>query len=476
MKEYKKKNQTKNQTIKLRPSRSRQLIHRGDEKLIVYRKKIFLLSIPILLNYLVTAGFEFVDKAMLGHYSSESFAAVGIMARMIYVFTGSFGIFASAFNIVAAKEIGREEENGFEQSFRIAIRIAHLVGIGFLVISVLFGRFFCESLYGMQGRVLEEALAYFYPASLTLWLNLLLFLCSVYFRNLENTKLTLYSTVTATVVNLFFDYAFVYGRFGLPELGGQGAAWGSVIGLLMGLFIYWIAYRKRLKQFRSGIQSQNLNGKREKNRIYLINQSKEMLRLYLPLLLQDLIEGSAFTVMLNGIIARLSVEQIGAYQLLETLGSALLLPVYAYSSAGITLALQKKEMGMSQEVKKLIKASVQLAVLTIILLGVVSSFISKPLMQLMVSDGQMIQIASKVIPLLICLQLMRALYEIYKGFLQGNGNETYVLTRTILIFLSSIVSLILLTNWFGLVGVYGGLFFTYLCFVFLYQRKIKEIG
>ena len=466
----------KNQTIQLSPSGSRYKIHRSDGKQKACRKKIFLLSVPILLNYFVTTVFEFADKAMLGHYSAESFAAVGIMARMIYVLTGSFGIFATAFNIVAAKEIGREEKAGFEQSFRIAITIAHLVGIGFFIISVLFGRFFCESLYGMQGRVLEEALRYFYPASLTLWLNLLLFLCSIYFRNLENTKLTFYSTVTATVVNLFFDYALVYGRFGLPELGGQGAAWGSVIGLIMGLLIYWIAYRKRLRRFRSVIQKLNLNGDREKNRCNLKKQRNEMLRLYLPLLLQDFLEGSAFTVILNGIIARLPVEQIGAYQLLDTLGSFLLLPVYAYSSAGITLALQRKEKGMSEEVRKLIKASVQLAVLTILLLGMVSSTASEPLMQLMVSDHQMIQTADKVMPILLCLQLLRALYEIYKGFLQGSGHETYVLVRTILISLSSFVYLILLTKWFGITGVYCGLLFTYLCFVFLYQRKIKEIG
>jgi len=92
---------------------------------------------------------------------------------------------------------------------------------------------------------LIEMLSYFYPAAFTVVQNMLIFQYSAYYRNCFNTKITLYSTIVSTIVNLFFDYSLVFGCFGLPQLGTAGAAWGSVIGLFVGLFIYQIPYWRK---------------------------------------------------------------------------------------------------------------------------------------------------------------------------------------------------------------------------------------
>ena len=69
-------------------------------------------------------------------------------------------------------------------------------------------------------------------------MNMLIFNFSVYFRNLKNTKISFYSTIISTSINIVFDYLFVFGKFGFPELGAKGAAIGSGLGLLAGLIIY----------------------------------------------------------------------------------------------------------------------------------------------------------------------------------------------------------------------------------------------
>ena len=59
---------------------------------------------------------------------------------------------------------------------------------------------------------------------------MLIFQYSVYFKNRQNTKITLWVTVVSTTVNLFFDFVLVYGAAGFPRLGTAGAAWGSILG------------------------------------------------------------------------------------------------------------------------------------------------------------------------------------------------------------------------------------------------------
>ena len=50
-------------------------------------KDINRLVYPILLNYLLNSIFEILDQAIVGHYSSQSFALVGIASSMIYAVT-----------------------------------------------------------------------------------------------------------------------------------------------------------------------------------------------------------------------------------------------------------------------------------------------------------------------------------------------------------------------------------------------------
>ena len=208
-------------------------------------KDINRLVYPILLNYLLNSIFEILDQAIVGHYSSQSFALVGIASSMIYAVTGAFGIMSTVFNIIAAERKGKKDEAGFESVFAINKMLTLLIGFLFFIIGCLGGKLFFRQVYGITGNDLIEMLSYFYPAAFTVVQNMLIFQYSAYYRNCFNTKITLYSTIVSTIVNLFFDYSLVFGCFGLPQLGTAGAAWGSVIGLFVGLFIYQIPYWRK---------------------------------------------------------------------------------------------------------------------------------------------------------------------------------------------------------------------------------------
>ena len=170
-------------------------------------KDINRLVYPILLNYLLNSIFEILDQAIVGHYSSQSFALVGIASSMIYAVTGAFGIMSTVFNIIAAERKGKKDEAGFESVFAINKMLTLLIGFLFFIIGCLGGKLFFRQVYGITGNDLIEMLSYFYPAAFTVVQNMLIFQYSAYYRNCFNTKITLYSTIVSTIVNLFFDYS-----------------------------------------------------------------------------------------------------------------------------------------------------------------------------------------------------------------------------------------------------------------------------
>ena len=148
-------------------------------------KDINRLVYPILLNYLLNSIFEILDQAIVGHYSSQSFALVGIASSMIYAVTGAFGIMSTVFNIIAAERKGKKDEAGFESVFAINKMLTLLIGFLFFIIGCLGGKLFFRQVYGITGNDLIEMLSYFYPAAFTVVQNMLIFQYSAYKRIFE---------------------------------------------------------------------------------------------------------------------------------------------------------------------------------------------------------------------------------------------------------------------------------------------------
>jgi len=67
---------------------------------------------------------------------------------------------------------------------------------------------------------------------------------------INQTKLLFIATLAETLTNIFLDYALIYGHFGLPKIGFNGAAYASVVAEFAGMFILFLIIS------RKGITSQ----------------------------------------------------------------------------------------------------------------------------------------------------------------------------------------------------------------------------
>ncbi len=222
---------------------------------------------------------------------------IGIVAPPIFEIKGALGALSEAFNIFAAEQMGKSNKIEIERLFATSKVLAILISGTFIFVGIVGGKLFFPKVYGQDGIQLQEALSYFYPCTLTVMLNMLIFLYSAYYRNILCTKISLYSTAVSTEANLVFVVCLVNGYLGMPELGIAGAAWGSVIGLFSGLLVYQFPYfkqkyRESIKLFRS------------------FSIGKKILRLYPTLFGQEFLAGAVFTLVLSAVVSRLSIEQM----------------------------------------------------------------------------------------------------------------------------------------------------------------------
>ena len=65
----------------------------------------------------------------------------------------------------------------------------------------------------------------------------------------NQTRFLVWGTMAEAFINIFLDYGLIYGHFGLPALGFDGAAYASIIAEATGLgVIYYVIHIKKLHQ------------------------------------------------------------------------------------------------------------------------------------------------------------------------------------------------------------------------------------
>lgn len=62
---------------------------------------------------------------------------------------------------------------------------------------------------------------------------------------ISQTKLLFIAALAEALMNVFFDWALIYGRFGFPELGFNGAAYASIIAEFTGMIIIFLVIHIR---------------------------------------------------------------------------------------------------------------------------------------------------------------------------------------------------------------------------------------
>lgn len=425
-----------------------------------YYRILLGMSFPILMNYLVTTLFEVFDKAIVGNYSTEGFAAISIASSVIYTVTGSLGMLSVAYNIIAAERMGKNHIDKFREDFKLTMIISILVGFIVIIVSLLGGNFLFKYIFAIEDNILKKCLDYFYISSVTIMLNMIIFIFSAYYRNLKNTIITLYSTIVATVINIVFDYILVYGKFGFPECGVKGAAIGSVLGLLCGILVYIIKiYKDDTFELKICCDKETI---------------KKLIKLYVPLLGQDLMECTVFTFMLTGIISRLNVYEIAAYGLSESMASIISLPIFAFSSAAMTLSLQKSFSGEENCARNILKSAITLSCIVVTTIGILIMTFPKLTFGVISNDIKVIQRVIEIFIIVILVQLINVFHQIYKSYLQGKNSEKFVLKCTIVVSIASTIWISFLSKKFGLFGIYIGITINYLLLTLLYSNKMKK--
>ena len=334
----------------------------GDK---AFYKYVLAITLPIMLQNGITQFVNMLDNIMVGRIGTTPMTGVAVSNQLIFVFNLCvFGAVSGA-GIFGAQFYGKGDNEGMRFTFRFKV----LLSFGLLAVALPLLYFGGEALINAfltgEGQEVDPVLALKNAKD---YLDIMLIglvpfaFIQVYSSSLRETGetvLPMKASIVAVIINLVFNYIFIFEHFGYFGWGVKGAAIATVMSRFVELFIvaFWTHKNKVKNAFIVDVYKT----------LYIpLSLSKKILAKGLPLMLNEAFWSAGIT-MLNQRYSIKGIDVVAANNISQTFWNVFSV---AFISTGAAIAIiigQLLGAGKFEEAKdtdrKLIAFSVILSTL-----------------------------------------------------------------------------------------------------------------
>ncbi|WP_298767412.1 MATE family efflux transporter [uncultured Polaribacter sp.] len=206
------------------------------------------LAAPVMLGMLGHTFVSFIDNIMVGQLGTAELAAVSLGNSFMFI-AMSIGIgFSTAITPLIAAADASDNLQQAKNVYKSGLFLCTTLGV-ILFLGIYFSK---PLLYLMQQptEVVNLALPYLDLVAFSL-IPLIIFQAIKQFSDgMSMTKYPMHATLLANIINVGLNYLLIFGKFGFPEMGIVGAAYGTLASRLVMVLYLWLVlrYNKRSKR------------------------------------------------------------------------------------------------------------------------------------------------------------------------------------------------------------------------------------
>ena len=290
--------------------------------------ELFRIAIPLVISTGSWSVQHFVDGIFLARYSKEAIAAVVPAGIFLWTVLSIFSGTATYVNTFVAQYTGAKMDEKVGPAVWQGVFVAVLAGLFMIAVlppvKVVFGMF------GRSAVVQEMKFVYYKTMCFGAAFIVLNGAFSGFFSGRGDTKTVMWVNIAGIGVNIPLDYVLIFGKAGFPEMGIEGAALATVIGVLTSsvLFIVLFLRRRYRKRYNT------VAGCR-----FDVPLFKRLIRYGLPNGLHWFLDMSAFTVFML-LVENLGTDEIAATNISIRINTLAFMPMIGFGLAVSTLVGQ----------------------------------------------------------------------------------------------------------------------------------------
>ena len=193
-----------------------------------FYKLILSIALPIAVQNLITFAVSMIDTMMLGSLGEVQLSAASIGNNLFFILTILIFGLAGGSNILISQYWGKGDAKTIHKILSIMYRACVIIAAVFIAIATIFPAEFMK-IYTTDIRVIEEGTKYLRVIAVGYVFYAITNCTIMMLRSVKTVKISLVVYSLSLVVNAFFNYILIFGNFGAPVLGVQGAAIATVI-------------------------------------------------------------------------------------------------------------------------------------------------------------------------------------------------------------------------------------------------------
>lgn len=311
-------------------------------------KVMLTMGIPIILSMVLQACYNIVDSMFVARMQSAEVANLGeyavnalTLAFPVQMLIVAFGIGTGVgVNALLAKSLGQNDKE----------KVAKAAGNGVTLGLIIFVLFFIFGIVGVDfyigSQTKDELIREMGNSYLRICclgsVGMVMF--SIYEKLLQSTGKTVYSTIaqiTGAAANIILDPILIFGYFGLPKMGIEGAAYATVIGQWVSMLVAMFFHYGKNKEVKTGWKYLKLNKDIIKE-IYVVG---------LPAIIMQALM-SFMTYGVNRIFGAVSSAAVTAYGIFYKIQQFLFFAAFGLRDAVTPIVSFNYGMGSEKRVKQ----------------------------------------------------------------------------------------------------------------------------
>lgn len=326
-----------------------------DERLDIRLSSMAKVALPVSLGIFVQFIVVFIDNYFVAQIDGNAMSAVAFVG-LIYLTLVMIGVgLGNATQILIARRKGEGRFNEVGEVLANAFALAFIVGlVQFMLL--------CFAMPPIIDATIESADVRHYMHEFITWRSIgfvvytPLLVLNSFWSGIAKTRVLIYMTIVTSIVTIVLDYALVFGNFGMPALGVEGAGIATVTAECCAfLFVLLFTWRNSNRDVQIETHPEGYNVK--KNLFaFPKNNSRSLINLGGPIALQMVLSLAIWTIFYE-FVESMGESELQASFIVRNMYSLIYVSIGGFSTTAKTyisgLIAEKRQSELHTTMKRL---------------------------------------------------------------------------------------------------------------------------
>ena len=387
-----------------------------------FYRALFPILLTIALQNLVAYSVNMADNIMLGSYSQTALSGAATVNQIFFVVQQlALGI-GDGLVALATQYWGQRRVSPIRRLSGIALKFG--IGLSIVVFALCsMMPYQLLHLFTPDETIIAAGMTYLSLLKYTFPLFIFYSVLVASLRSVGTVRIAFIASLVSLVVNVAINYTLIFGRFGFPELGIRGAAYGTLAARIVELgfvVVYLLKVDKKLQLFSENF----LKGDRQLLR--------DFIKVDTPVMLSQLL-WSVSVPMQTAILGHLSSDAIAANSVATTFYQYLKVIVQAMSAACAVMIGTAIGRGDLRRVRSDARTLSVLSVSIGLVLGVVLFLLRQPLLSLYNLTQETYGLANQLMMVMSVIMVgMSYQMPVSFGIIRGGGDAKFTMYMNII--------------------------------------------